>query len=82
MFFFNLINITHAEYSYLNKPNNRYLTTERGFSKKVKLNNQQTNYLEMLKFILIYINKIKHNFRIIKGRYTEFDKILSISFPD
>jgi len=82
LFFFNLINITHAEYSYLNKPNNRYLTTERGFSKKVKLNNQQTNYLEMLKFILIYINKIKHNFRIIKGRYTEFDKILSISFPD
>lgn len=53
-----------------------------GFSKKLRLNNQQINYLELLKIILTYINIIKHNFRILKGRYTEFDKILSISFPD
>jgi hypothetical protein len=82
LFFYHLINITHEEYSYLNKPNNSYLTTERGVSKKIRLNNQEKNYLEMLKFILININNIKHNFRILKGRYTEFDKILSTSFSD
>ena len=82
LFFYHLINITHKEYSYLNKSNNRYLTTERGFSKKMKLNNQQINYLELLKLELINIKGIEHNFNIIERRYTEFDKILSISFPD
>jgi len=82
LFFYHLINITHKEYSYFNKSNNRYLTTERGFSKKMKLNNQQINYLELLKLELINIKGIEDNFNIIERRYTEFDKILSISFPD
>jgi hypothetical protein len=48
----------------------------------MKLNNQQINYLELLKLELINIKGIEHNFNIIERRYKEFDKILSISFPD
>jgi hypothetical protein len=74
------INIAHVEYKYLNNPNSRYLIKENGVSKIIKLNNTERDYLYMSNSQLQH--NINHNFKILKGRYTEHENKISMSFPD
>jgi hypothetical protein len=60
--------------------NNRYVKNENGVSKIMKLNNTERDYLYMLNSNLQY--NVDHNFKILKGRYNELEKIIYISFPD
>jgi hypothetical protein len=70
----------HIEYDYLNKHNSRYIKNENKGFRPIKLNNIESDYLEMSNSRLVY--NINHEFKILKGRYTEFEKILSMSFSD
>jgi hypothetical protein len=74
------INIADREYNYLNEYNSRYIKNENKGFKIVKLNNTEQNYLIMSNSKLQY--NINHNFKILKGRYKEFEKILSTYFVE
>ena len=74
------INIDKKEYGYLHNYNNRYITSESGISRIYKLKNTEKNYLNMSN-----LNKdeiITKNFKLLKNRYIELKKTLSISFLD
>jgi len=45
----------------------------------MKLNNTERDYLYMLNSNLQY--NVHNNFKILKGRYNELEKIIYISFP-
>jgi hypothetical protein len=74
------INAAKIEYRYLDDYNSRYLKKENGVSKIMKLNNTERDYLFMLSSPLQ--DNVNHNFKILKGRYTELENTLSMSFPD
>jgi len=74
------INIDKKEYGYLDNSNNHYITSESGISKKFKLTNTEKNYLDMSK--LKKDDIIKKSFNILKKRYIEYEKTLSIFFQD
>jgi hypothetical protein len=75
------IEIAHAEYSYLTELDSRYIQrTENGISRLYKLNNAEKDYIYMLNIRLE--PDIKHNFVILKRRYTELENTLSMSFPN
>ena len=74
------INAAKIEYRYLDDYNSRYQKKEKGVFKLMKLNTTERDYLYMLNSPLQY--NVDHNFKILKGRYTELENTLSMSFPD
>jgi len=74
------IKSAHDEYKYLKKHDSRYVKTENGVLKTIKLNNAEQDYLYMSNFGVE--DKINQKFKILKQGYTELENTLSMSFPD